>query len=166
MRRVVFNVPGNAGPGYWDQHIYNTSNQSWSRFVGRDGLCWVEFNTNLYFGKADGSVWAAESGTTDNGVPIYAVCQQAWNNLGIPTNKRVSGVRPVVQAISQQAYDFYIGYDYQRLILQVKRPSRYMPGDAIWDVALWDSTLWSVEGRIPTTVRAGAGSGTVISVHF
>jgi len=163
-RRVVFNVPGSEGPGFWDQHIYNTSNQSWQRFKGMNALCWSEFNQNLFFGATNGRVYQADVGTTDSTLPIDAICQQAWNNVSIPTAKRVAGVRPIITTAGQ-SYKFYVGYDYRSMLLAVV--AQRFPYGAIWDISPWDTTYWdSIGNDIDIAVHAAAGSGTVVSVQL
>jgi hypothetical protein len=163
-RRVIFNVPSTAGTGLWDQHVYNTSNQSWQRFQGMQALCWSEFNQNLFFGTQSGKVWQADVGSDDNGAPIQCNVQQAWNSYEMPAGKRLAGLRPVLLAIAGQGYKFYAGFDYKPLILQIVAQS--FPTSAIWDVALWDVTFWASEGRVDPSVHACAGSGTSISFQL
>src|SRR6185503_6445549 len=62
-----------------------------------------------------GVVYQAEVGTTqDDGTPISATAQQAWNKINIPSGKRISAVQPVVQS-TEGSFQFAMGYDYQPL---------------------------------------------------
>jgi len=163
-RRVVFNVPSIFVPEVYEQHIYNTSNQSWQRFQGMNALCWAEFQTNLYFGTATGQVWWADTGADDNGQPIVANCQQAWSALQAPSGKRTAGLRPVIYTVAGQGWDFSVGYDYNPLTLQIITPT--YPIGAIWDVSLWDVTYWAQEASVDSRVHAGIGSGTAVSFQL
>jgi len=159
-RRVEFNVPNVDGT--YDQHIYNTSNQSWQRFQGRNGISWCEYNANLMFGRADGSVWQADIGTTDNGASIACTAQQAWSALSIPTSKRLAGARPIVSVVQNQRYTFSVGYDYKPVVVQISPPG--LTAYPLWDVTRWDTSLWTAD-QVPVdlAVHAAAGTGTVIS---
>jgi hypothetical protein len=161
-RRVIFNAPSIDTPGTYEQHVYNTSNQAWQRFVGMSALCWCEFQGNLFFGKSDGSVWQADTGDNDNGAAIVCNCQQAWNALNMPAGKQAVGVRPIVQALAGQPYVFNVGYDYQPLVMAIS--GLLTPGTAaIWDVAMWDVSQWTGEAVINPGIYAAAGTGTAVS---
>ncbi|HEX4571514.1 MAG TPA: hypothetical protein VH184_13875 [Dongiaceae bacterium] len=160
-RRVVFNIPNIDGT--YDQHLYNTSNQSWQRWRGRNGSCWSEFKTGLYFGRDDGSVWQADVGYTDNGMPITCVAQQAWTSFSIATQKRLAGTRPILQLIPGQRYAFKVGFDYEPLAISIA-PSPTPSALPYWDVTYWNTTLWAPEAIRTELVHAASGTGTVISV--
>lgn len=161
-RRVIFNAPSVANPGTYEQHIFNTSNQTWQRFLGMNALCWCESNSKLYFGKATGEVWQADTGPNDNGAAIVCNVQQSWNSLSLPAGKQAVGVRPVVQTLAGQTFKFSIGYDYQPLVIAIS--DLLIPGTAaIWDVSLWDVTPWTAENIINPAVHAAAGTGTSVS---
>jgi hypothetical protein len=168
-RRVIFNVPStlispNPAVSLWDQHVYNTSNQSWQRFQGMNALCWSEFNQNLYFGTQAGFVWQADIGSNDNGLPILCNVQQAWNPYQLPANKRLAGLRPILIGVSAQGYKFYAGFDYKGLILQIVGSGGF--GLPLWDVTPWGSP-WATEGgAVDLGVHAAAGSGTSISFQL
>jgi hypothetical protein len=159
---VIFNAPSADFPGTYEQHVYNTSNQSWQRFLGMSALCWSEFNRLLYFGKADGSVWQADIGTDDNGAAIVCNVQQAWGPLDAPANKTATGVRPIVQTLAGQGYQFSVGYDYNPLVVAISDLVA-VGGASFWDVSTWDVSLWSVEASVNQSVFAAAGTGTSIS---
>jgi hypothetical protein len=161
-RRVIFNAPSTENPGTYEQHVLNTSNGAWQRFVGMNALCWTEFNGKLYFGKSTGEVWQADVGPNDDGNAIMCNAQQAWSNLGMAAGKRVAGVRPIVQSTAGQTYTFRVGYDYGELKVAIS-PFASFSSASFWDVSTWDVALWTPEAQINPSVHAAAGSGTSVS---
>ena len=112
-RRLIYNVPNVDGT--FDQHVCNTAlpNTPWCRYQGLNASCWGLFGDNIFFGGANGIVYQAEvGGTQDDGSPISATVQQAWNKINIPSGKRISAVQPIVQS-TEGSFTFSIGYDYQ-----------------------------------------------------
>ncbi len=99
-RRLIFNIPNPDGT--FCQHVQNTALQSqpWCRFTNMNAYCWGLFRDNLFFGAAGGAVFAADTGNLDNLGAVAANAQQAWNTFANPMRKRITAVRPMVQAPS------------------------------------------------------------------
>lgn len=117
-RRLIFNVPNVDGT--FSQHVCNTAlpSQPWCRFNGMNASCFGLFGDSLYFGAVNGTVYQADSGGDDVGVPIDATAQQAWNTIASAQTKRMSLVRPIVQT-TQGTYAFAVGFDYGPLNIPV-----------------------------------------------
>ena len=82
----------------------NTITKAWCRYVGINANCWEFISDRLHFGGNDGAVYQAEIGLTDNGATISAQAKQAFSYFGDPgTQKRFTGARPVVTALSPGA---------------------------------------------------------------
>jgi hypothetical protein len=122
--------------------------------------CWGLFNDRLYFGGPNGTVYQADTGNQDNGGPVQALAQQAWNKLGTGQRKRLAAVRPVLQAISSVSYNFRVGFDYvdPNIPIPVVSSATGSP----WDTSPWDTSAWSTEVNIDPRWRVGGGSGTAL----
>jgi len=77
---LLFNVPVSATQ--FDQHVMNTLTGAWTKFTAWNGRSWSLLNDDLYFGE-NGTVFKADTGTSDNGNFIIGIGQQAWNRLGL-----------------------------------------------------------------------------------
>lgn len=110
-RSIIANVPNVDGT--FDQHVCNTAlpTQPWCRYTGMNGHCWSLYGNGLFFGMAGGVVSQADIGFDDDGTPVVATAQQAWNRVNTASRKRMTAVRPIVSS-NQGTYDFAIGFDY------------------------------------------------------
>jgi hypothetical protein len=163
-RRLIFNIPTPAGA--FDQHIFNTSVQSWTRFKGRNASCWGVFKDKLYFGTAGGLVREADVGSADidaAGVRtgITASAQQAWNVFGTPLTKRLTLARPVVEAnTAGLSYLFNVGFDYR--LPTIVTPTIIPPMGPTWGSNRWgDGTRWTDKTPVVATnwlVTGGDGA--------
>jgi hypothetical protein len=163
-RRMIFNIPTPAGT--FEQHIYNTSVQGWTRFKGMNSSCWGVYRDRLYFGTSLGIVRQADVGNTDldgasNRIGITADAQQAWNIFGTPLTKRLTLARPVVEATTAGlTYSFNVGFDYRPP--SIVTPVIVPPVGPQWGSNRWgDGTLWTAQEDVVTTnwtVTGGDGS--------
>lgn len=156
---IFCNVPNSDGS--FVQHIFNTTNQAWSRFKNLNASTWCVFDGDLFFGTSTGRVIQADTGQDDSGTAIQADAQQAWNNLGSPYRKRVTSVRPIIQSTGGVAYSLGIGFDYQDAVAPVAAETTAT--GSYWDVSTWDVAPWSPENGIDTQWRVGNGSGVAVS---
>ncbi len=159
-RALIFNIPNPDGS--FDQHVCNTGipEQPWCRYVGMNASCFGLFNDRLYFGGAAGVVYLADSGSLDDGAPVNAVGQQAWNKLKSPQRKRLAAVRPIMQSVGGIAYNFEVGFDYRDLDIPIPAVT---PGTGSpWNTSPWDTSPWSSGSIIDPRWRIGGGSGTAV----
>lgn len=161
-RCIIFNIPN--ADGTFDQHILNTSNNAWTRFKNNNGCCWGTFRNALYFGGANGSVYMADTGSTDLGNAIAGDGQQAWNTFGSPQRKRLTAIRPVVQSVGAVNYNFGIGFDYQAIGISGANNSPVVGSP--WNTSPWNTSPWSSETTIDTRWRIGGGSGQAIGFEL
>lgn len=141
--RIIFNIPN--ADGTFDQHVYNTSLQSWSRFKGLNAHCWAILNDNIYFGKSGGEIIQAAVGFTDSDAdgtrPIIASSQQAWQNFGTPLRKRLAASRIVVETNNSGAsYSFDVGIDYGPVTFVT--PITTTPLGPLWGSVTWGAFTW------------------------
>jgi hypothetical protein len=165
--RLIFNIPTPGGT--FDQHVYNTSLQSWSRFKGLNASCWAIFNNNIYFGKSDGEVIQAAIGYTDSDASgvrfIVATSQQAWQNFGTPLKKRLTASRLVVESGNLGAsYSFDIGIDYGPVTFVT--PISTFPTGTLWGASttVWGQFTWGPTiAIVDTDWRIEGGEGSTFS---
>jgi hypothetical protein len=160
--RLIFNIPNPDET--FDQHVYNTSLQSWSRFKGLNALCWAILNDNIYFGKSAGEVIQAAVGFTDSDAagtrPIVAASQQAWQNFGTPLKKRLTAARVIVETNNNGAsYSFDVGIDYGPVSFVT--PITTAPLGPLWGSVTWGAFTWGAAQPIVDTdwhIEGGEGA--------
>lgn len=76
---LLFNAPLIGGK--FEQHIVNMTTGAWSKLRDIPARCWGLFQNDLYFGSADGTVYKADTGYTDNGANIKTEFQSSFNYL-------------------------------------------------------------------------------------
>lgn len=170
-RRLIHNVPNPDGT--FSQHVQNTGVQyvdgktgqptsPWCRFLNMNAQCFGLFNDNLYFGGANGTIYAADSGNMDILGPVTAVGQQAWNTFENPYRKHATAIRPILQTVGSLGYGFSIGFDYGDVNIPVAIVTSN-PGSP-WDTSPWDTSPWSAEQVVGTLWSASGGTGVALSV--
>ncbi len=160
--RLIFNVPNADGSFF--QHVYNTSTQAWCRFTGMNAYCWEVFQGKLYFGGING-VYQADWDSTDNGDPITAIAQQAWQLFDSPLTKRVAAVRPIVQSGGLSNFNFGMAFDYDTPSVQV--PASGTPtgvGGLIWGLGRWGSSYWRGGGVVNSQWKVAGGQGSAVGL--
>jgi hypothetical protein len=163
-RRLISNIPN--ADGTFSQHVKNTAlqTQPWCRFTNMNAYCWGLFRDNLYFGAAGGLVYQADSGNLDNIGPVAADARQAWNTFTDPMRKRITAVRPMIQAVSGETVSFGLGFDYGDINIAVS-PTTAGAGSP-WDISPWDTSAWSPDAIVDPRWRVGGGSGQSIGVRM
>jgi len=163
-RRLIFNIPNPDGT--FCQHVQNTALQSqpWCRFRNMNAYCWGLYRDSLFFGAAGGNVFLADTGNLDNLGAVSADAQQAWNTFANPMRKRITAVRPMVQAPSAQNYSFGLGFDFGDIDVVVT-PATASSGSP-WDASPWDTSPWSPDSVVDPHWRVGGGSGQAIGVRM
>lgn len=159
---LIVNVPTSTTVAV--QHVMNSETGAWCRFTEFNSLCWGLYNDDLYFGRSDGTVWLADTGTSDGGAPIIAQGQPAWNYLGSARNsKRATGIKPVLRSSGGTVgYTINVGFDFVEVLLSTS----ISPGDntgSLWDVSPWDTTPWGDDFQISDKWSSVASDGYAIS---
>ena len=78
--------------------------------------------------------------------------------------KRITAVRPMVQAPSAQNYSFGLGFDFGDIDVVVT-PATASSGSP-WDASPWDTSPWSPDSVVDPHWRVGGGSGQAIGVRM
>lgn len=140
----IFNVPLSATT--FQQHVINTLTGAWCRFKGINAQTFALYNDELYFGGA-GVVYKALTGQDDNGDPITAKGQTAWNYLGSNVKKRFTGMRHLLELSGSLTFDAGLATDFSLITGEPVESSDVVVASD-WDDAVWDVASWSDESVI------------------
>jgi hypothetical protein len=160
--RLIFNIPNSDGS--FSQHVYNTSTQAWCRFTGMNANCWGVYQGMLYFGGI-GTVYQADFDSTDLGMPVFALAQQAWQIFGTPSTKRIAAVRPIVQSGGLANFNFGLGFDYQTPEVTVSGTG--VPagvGGLVWGSGNWGNAYWRGGGVVDSRWHMAGGAGAAVGL--
>jgi hypothetical protein len=121
------------------QYVMNTITNAWCRYTGLNANCFEFINDQLFFGSNDGAIYEAEVGSNDNGAPIIATAKQAFSYLGdAGSEKRFTGVRPVVTASGGAFLTFDINVDFEDKP-PLSTPTLSLPGGPLMWSFPWPS---------------------------
>lgn len=144
---LFINVPAAASvAGAYVQFVQNTVTKAWTRFTNLNGICWCEFNGDMYFGKYDGRVMKYDTGQFDDGGPILLDCKQAYNYFEDGTgttnlNKHFHFAKLLLACDGDPPLNAQFNVDY------VEEQPEYVAGSPdttgfAWDVSSWDVSSW------------------------
>jgi hypothetical protein len=91
----------------------------------------------MYFGAADG-VYLFDEGYSDNGTQIVGVIEQAYNNLGIDTLKKIQLLNPRVKSSSRFSLVIYTNMDMETRSIDYEETIG-TTGNTKWNIAKWSS---------------------------
>lgn len=155
--KILINVP-TIENNTAHQYVMNTQNGSWCRFEGWDANCFSELNDTLYFGGNDG-VFAADTGTDDNGEDIETDVQQAFSYFGTKGQiKRFTMARPTFLVNGDIDPAIILNTDFDNRV-PVYSPSFSTGGDSLWDVAPWDTSTWALGSSLAKKWQSVTGVG-------
>lgn len=129
----LFNVPVS---NQYEQHVINVSTGAWCRFTNIRALCWGEYNRRLYFGSDDG-IYLFDEGHSDNGMQICGEIEQAFNDLGTGSIKKVQLLNPRTKSTSSYALVIYTNMDME------SRKINYQENITSESGSKWDKVKWS-----------------------
>lgn len=138
--KLIINVPVTEG-AVSRQYVMNTQHGAWCRFTGWDAFCFEILSDDLYYG-GDTIVYKADTGQSDDGANITAVCQQAFSYFGSRgTIKKFSLARPVFIAEGVVNPAVLVNVDFQQNRTTVS-PSFSGGAGTAWDDGDWDDFDW------------------------
>jgi hypothetical protein len=136
---LVFNIP--QGSGVFYQFVVNTLTGAWCQWQGQNAYCWALHIADPYFGGADGKVYIADSGTSDNGADIVAEYRGSYQYVGGEALiKRVSMARPVFQTTGPITVAFGVDVDFNNTSLTA--PVSSLAAGSLWGSAVWGTGVW------------------------
>lgn len=123
------------------QFVMNALTGAWTRFLNWNANCFEIFNDKLYFGGNTGNVQQAYAGGTDNGQPIAADMQCAFNWFDDPgRTKRMTMLQPLLTLGGTLTPTVAVDVDFDTS--SATAPVSQFIGGAQWDVAKWDNSQW------------------------
>lgn len=146
---VIVNVPS-VSTNVAQQYVMNTLNGAWTRYKGMNALSWIEHDGAVYFGKADGEVWQAETGSLDGSSPIQLFAISAFTGLDDPSAlKTAATVRMVWRGSRSVPIYLAIATDYNLDPTFEAYEATFSDGAYFtWDVSDWDDTAWPPETEV------------------
>ncbi len=148
------------------QYVMNTLTGAWCRFTGMNSNCWGVFKDNLYFGGNAGVVYHADTGGADNGSPIDAIGQTAYNyfkSRGVLKNWTM--LQPLLTADSDGRPALGMSTDFKDNAILGTPIVSSIPS-AVYDTAIYDTDVYAIEDRTVADWTTISGIGQCASVHF
>lgn len=165
---MLVNVPTSATE--FVQHVMNTETKAWCRFVGQNSLCWGLYNDALYYGKSDGTVVLADSGSADLSTTITSNAQTAYNYLNDASSiKRLAGLRLALRrAAASLSYTAGVSFDYKQLLTSINQTITDSSGASwpSWETNLWDTQPWGAGDFVSNQWCSASGSGYAVSISL
>ena len=144
----IFNVP--VGEQF-EQHVINVSTGAWCRFTGLRAFCWCIFNDNIYFGSDD-AVYQYDNGYSDDGVEIEGCVEQAFNDFGSSSLKKISLLNPRTASSAPYKLTNYVNMDYRSEKVSYENNIGYSSGTK-WNTKPWAAS-WDLKGVYWSTNQA------------
>lgn len=163
-RMFVVNIPL-AGTKS-EQYVFNTLTGAACQFTGLDAKCWGLFDERLFFGTADGRLVEADTGATDDGLPIDGDVIQAFSYFSSPgVEKAFKRVAPVIisSADPKPAVQVYTNFNLARFTAQPQQP---ISSDSLWGHAKWGVDKWQSVGRVWTNWIPVEGVGRAATIRI
>ena len=118
-----------------------------------------------WYGAADGIVYAAESGTSDNGADIVAEYRGAYQYVGGEgLIKQAKMARPVFQATGPITVSFGIDVDFHNTGLT--SPVTSYASGALWGTGLWGVATWGSGMTLQQNWVGVSALGYAMAPHF
>lgn len=157
--RVIVNVPALADEV--EQYVYSPYKSAWQRITGRNARSWVESGGNLYFGSKAGVVKMADSGSDDDGEPIYWDVTFAPSEYGLPGIKHWKRGRVHFSASATITPTVAMISDYKRTSGSTTAVTPVTVNEgAVWNVGVWNKARWGGVERVRSAIVNLNGSGS------
>jgi hypothetical protein len=110
-------------------------------YVGYNARCWSLLEDKVLFGGANGRIYRADYGNTDNGTAIRSELKTAFSYFKDRGHiKRFTMARPIIYGPEGLSYTMGIDTNFNT---GVSAPVTSSGGaSAQWSVSLWDQSLW------------------------
>jgi hypothetical protein len=161
---LAVNVPV-SGVDFAHQYVMNTLTGAWCRFKGMKAYSWGLLGDSLYYGGADGNVFKADVGYTDDGATITGDAWGAFSYFGSRGRlKQFKLIRPILSTLGSPTLSIGVVTDYDdttptdSVTLSSSSP--------MWDTVYWDESYWSTESTILKDWVGVSGIGTAAAVRL
>jgi len=145
---LVCNIP--QIDGTYDQFIFNTVSPGWFKMTGKNAVCWHATGDNLHFGGADGGLYHADNGESDNGAAIVGEYQPAWSRFGTSQKKQFTLVRPNFLSDGAPTPYCSMKVEYEDSDPGQLPEISFGISGSEWDEDEWDVAVWG-GGIFPTS---------------
>lgn len=160
---MVFNVP--QGGGVYYQYVVNTLTGAWAQYQGMNGAAWACMNGALFFGGADGVVYQAESGTSDNGAAVNGEWLGSYQYAGgRGALKRFTMARPIFQTTGNVVTSFNVDVDFVNTEIGAASLSTVTAG--VWGADAWGFFAWGGAFQLQRDWIGVSGLGYAVAPHM
>lgn len=137
--KLLINVP-EATNTSMHQWVMNSVTKAWCRFKSWNANCWELQQDSLYFGGLN-TIYLADTGTNDAGIPITVDCKPAFSYFDLPGQvKRFVMARPIFQTSAAIQPNVILNVDFGDVAIPA--PSFSAGGTAPWNTSPWNTTPW------------------------
>lgn len=160
--QLILNVPAGADESTYYQYVMNTVTLAWCRFTGMNGICWLEFVGNIYFGTMAGSIFKAATGTEDNGTVIRGQAKQAYNYFGDPHRKLFHTAKMILATTGPPSVYGLLNTDYvEDVPVLPAAPTPDAVVELVQNGTFATTDFWSLnEGDAPMVISGGTLNST------
>jgi hypothetical protein len=139
--KLILNVPEvtDQTAHQWVMNTVSTSN-AWCRFRNWNANCWEVQQDSLYFGGL-GTLYLADVGNSDSGVPITVDGKPAFSYFESMTEKRFLMARPIFRSSAPLSIPpITLNVDFQ----DITNPAPFFNNGltAPWNTSPWNTTPW------------------------
>lgn len=127
--------------------VANARTGAWCRILGWDVRCSAVYNDELYFADANGSIFKADTGGSDNGAAYSGYYVPKMQDTG--TQSGATAAQIMYKAPSALTFNLYAHSDYQVDDMPVPVPST-TEGGAAWGTFVWGTDVWGGSSGIYT----------------
>lgn len=163
-QRLLFNMPITENALQY-QYVQNAITGAWCKFTGYNANCFALYDDHLYFGGNSGTIYKADTTSSDNGSQIVGQIQTAFSYLdGTQRTKDIGLIKP--NFISSPGFTFGAAVIVDFSSSYTLNYFTPLPGagtSSYWDLAEWDESYWDSTVPIKSWVTA-SGKGAAISL--
>lgn len=122
--------------------VANTRIRAWARYTGWDVQTAIVYEDQLYFGDADGMIYKAETGGSDEGVAYTGVLVSKFSDFGTPGQKMANlvGVTTRASVAVNMAVKLFSNYEVGTITAPSALPEP--AGSATWGSGIWGTSVW------------------------
>ena len=162
-KMAIVNVPTSSTTAH--QYVMNALTGAWCKFTGMNATCWARFNEDLFFASG-GTVYKADTGTSDNGVAITGDILTAFNYLNTRGQlKQFLMIRPIITATGPVSPAVQLNFDFKERA-PTNVPLTTFGGGALWDTAKWDVDVWAGSEETSAVWSSSFGMGYCAAVRM
>jgi hypothetical protein len=161
---LAVNVPVSSSE-FAHQYVMNTLTGAWCRFRGMQAYSWGLLGDTLFYGGADGNVFQADIGYTDDGATITGDAWGAFSYFGARGRlKQFKLIRPLLSTLGSPTLAIGVVTDYDDTT--PTGSVTFSSSSPLWDTIYWDESYWGTESTILKDWIGISGIGTAAAVRL